>query len=92
MNCLPEALLFLLSERRSPNVLDAVRNCIQDAMLSPDNLIDYINALENTDHPGKEEFGFTALVQSLSTIKAASDFCGICDSRIFNSSLCHRSF
>jgi len=46
-------------------------------MLSVDNLIDYLNVLENAGKPTTKNAGFTALLQNLATSNSNTPFDGI---------------
>lgn len=45
-------------------------------MLSPDNFVDYLNALDDNNMPGKENAGFAALVQNLASTTSDAPFDG----------------
>jgi hypothetical protein len=78
-NCLREALIYLTPNDRSSEAIKAVRDCIQDAMLSPDNLVDYLNALEDVNLASQKNSGFAVLVQSLVTGTSEAKFDGNCN-------------
>lgn len=64
-------------ERCVPAATEIMKKCVKDAMLSVDNLIDYLKVLENVGKPTTEGAGFTALLQNLAITNSNTPFDGI---------------
>src|SRR5271170_341648 len=58
-------MVFLSNQTKSSNVYEAIEKCVQEAIFSTDNLVDYINAID-APNAKTTDSGFTHIVNSMS--------------------------
>jgi len=80
-NALRSTLTYLVHSRSENQTVLAVEYCLQQAIFSPDNLVDYINAIEAAERMKQDDIGFVALMTSLAASDTPSgsfdgNFCG----------------
>jgi hypothetical protein len=71
-NVVCPALVYLVNSEAGRSTTVAVESCIQQAIFSPDNLEDYINALEAASRLKQDDPGFASLVNSITTSRTPS--------------------
>ena len=80
-NTLRSTLTYLVHSHSENQTVFAVQYCLQQAIFSPDNLVNYINAIEAAERMKQDDIGFVALVASLAGSETSSGsfdgmFCG----------------
>jgi hypothetical protein len=85
-NCLRSALVYSVNNTNESQTTQIVEKCIQDALFSPENLADYINAINVLESSKGEDSGFNGVLKSIaSTTYQEDSFNGKLRSFLFSS-------
>jgi hypothetical protein len=63
--CLLPALAYLSAELTDSAAAETVHKCVQDAIFSTENLVDYINSIEAPNAQGNPDTGFDMVLNAM---------------------------